>query len=181
MVVNVQRFATTGLITILSGAGQTIGFDKNPLSWLFGRSVKHSIKDHKHEIDRNQILIRELCRLPENQAALRPRLYPSATDFEIVPEGKKYICVAPSSVWFTKTWPAENWQIFISKIPASYVVYIIGGPADVALCEEIKARSNHENIEIRAGKLNFLQSAALISKAVMTYTNDSALCTLPRL
>ena len=34
-VINLQRFFTTGLITVLSGAKQTIGFDKNPLSFLF--------------------------------------------------------------------------------------------------------------------------------------------------
>jgi len=31
-VINLQRFAATGLITSLSGAVQTIGFDKNPFS-----------------------------------------------------------------------------------------------------------------------------------------------------
>src|SRR5215467_2179438 len=31
-VINVQRFATTGFLTALSGAAQTIGFDKNPFS-----------------------------------------------------------------------------------------------------------------------------------------------------
>ena len=30
VVINVQRFASTGFITVLSGARNTIGFDKNP-------------------------------------------------------------------------------------------------------------------------------------------------------
>src|SRR5215467_2333249 len=34
-VINVQRFASTGLLTVFSGARETIGFDKNPLSFLF--------------------------------------------------------------------------------------------------------------------------------------------------
>ena len=40
-VINVQRFAATGLLTVLSGAGETIGYDKNPLSRFFTRRVPH--------------------------------------------------------------------------------------------------------------------------------------------
>src|ERR1700739_636507 len=42
-VINVQRFFTTGLLTALSNAKQTIGFDKNPLSFLFNKKVKHIV------------------------------------------------------------------------------------------------------------------------------------------
>ena len=60
-VVNAQRFFTTGLITALSGAKCTVGYDKNPLSFLFNTTVKHKIggdaSDFKHEIERNHQLI----------------------------------------------------------------------------------------------------------------------------
>ena len=174
VVINVQRFATTGIITALSRAKQTIGFNKNPFSFLFTKAVKHSITEGRHEIDRNRILVEDLCKLAKGAPTLKPKLYPSETDFDVVPKDRKYVCVAPSSVWFTKTWPAENWQQLISKIPESYTVYLIGGPADVALCENIKANSLHPDTQVWAGKIHFLQSAALISKARMTYTNDSA-------
>src|ERR1700712_976996 len=42
-VINVQRFLATGLLTALSGAVETIGFDKNPLSFLFSKKIKHQI------------------------------------------------------------------------------------------------------------------------------------------
>src|SRR5450755_3003971 len=42
-VVNVQRFLATGLITAFSGGRETIGFDKNPLSFLFSKKVKHRL------------------------------------------------------------------------------------------------------------------------------------------
>ena len=41
VVINVQRYLATGIITVLSGAAKTIGFDKNPLSFLFSETVKH--------------------------------------------------------------------------------------------------------------------------------------------
>src|SRR5580692_8430186 len=42
-VINVQRFAATGVLTALSGAKETIGFDKNPLSRLFTYRMPHII------------------------------------------------------------------------------------------------------------------------------------------
>ncbi len=44
-VINVQRFAATGILTAFSGAKETIGFDKNPLSRLFDKKIKHVISD----------------------------------------------------------------------------------------------------------------------------------------
>src|SRR6185295_16515629 len=43
VVINVQRFAATGFITIKSGAPLTIGYDKNPLSFFFSRKIPHVI------------------------------------------------------------------------------------------------------------------------------------------
>ena len=40
VVINVQRYLATGIITVLSGATKTIGFDKNPLGFLFSETVK---------------------------------------------------------------------------------------------------------------------------------------------
>lgn len=42
-VINVQRFAATGLLTAFSGAVETIGFDKNPFSWLFSKEFRMSL------------------------------------------------------------------------------------------------------------------------------------------
>ncbi|MEO5907521.1 MAG: hypothetical protein ABIQ11_12395, partial [Saprospiraceae bacterium] len=57
-VINAQRFFTTGLITVLSGAKHTIGFDKNPLSFLFTTRLPHIIDDHgkleKAKVNRKQ-------------------------------------------------------------------------------------------------------------------------------
>jgi heptosyltransferase-2 len=53
LVVNLQRFASMGLLTALSAAEQTIGFNKNPFSTFFSKAVPHIIGDSKHEIERN--------------------------------------------------------------------------------------------------------------------------------
>ena len=80
VVVNLQRFSSTGILTAFSSAKETIGFNKNPLSFLFSKKIKHLVKDGLHEIDRNQLLINNYSDgIPE-----RPRLYPSSSDFMTV-------------------------------------------------------------------------------------------------
>ncbi len=39
VIINLQRFMSSGLFTVFSGAKQTIGFDKNPLSFRFTNNV----------------------------------------------------------------------------------------------------------------------------------------------
>ena len=168
-VINVQRFAATGLLTAFSGAGQTIGFDKNPLSFLFTKKIQHII-GNRHEIERNQSLI---AALTDNQPA-KPRLYPSKGDEEKVNpyKTKPYITISPASVWFTKQYPKEKWSAFLQQIPQEYTVYLLGAPSDKELCEAIKA--GHPKAINLSGSLTFLQSAALMKDATMSYVNNSA-------
>src|SRR6266498_4662092 len=58
-VINLQRFVSSGILTVLSGAKEKIGFDKNPLSFLFTSKVTHVIGNSKHEIERNNDLIKD--------------------------------------------------------------------------------------------------------------------------
>jgi lipopolysaccharide heptosyltransferase II len=169
IVINVQRFAATGLLTAFSGAAVTIGFDKNPLSFLFTKKIPH-IVGNRHEIERNQALI---AALTDDQPA-KPHLYPPTGDEEKVNpyKTKPYITVSPASVWFTKQYPKEKWSAFLKQIPQGYTVYLLGAPSDKQLCEQIRA--THEAAINLSGELSFLQSAALMKDAAMNYVNDSA-------
>jgi heptosyltransferase II len=53
-------------------------------------------------------------------------------------------------------------------------ILLLGGPADVAACTEIEKTIEHAQITNLAGKLSFLQTAALMKDARMNYVNDSA-------
>jgi heptosyltransferase-2 len=175
VVVNVQRFAATGFLTAFSAAKMKIGFDKNPLSFLFTKRIKHIISSGSqplHEIDRNQMLIEELTDAVPSQ----PRLYPSEKDFAKVSDLKKnaYIVIAPASVWFTKQYPPDKWAAFINHVPSSINVYLVGAPADKQLCEQIRSQSIHPAVYNLCGQFNFLESAALQKDALMNYVNDSA-------
>jgi heptosyltransferase-2 len=174
-VINVQRFAATGLITILSGAKETIGFDKNPFSIFFTKRIKHIFSEGDialHEVERNFQLLEN----GKGVKASNPKLYPSLIDRSAIADytNQPFICVAPASVWFTKQFPVIKWISFLQALPKKYTINLLGAPSDSILCNEIAIALTEHHCTILAGKLNFLESAALMEKAVMNYVNDSA-------
>jgi len=139
---------------------------------LFTKKITHLIADGQHEIDRNHELIRSFT----DDVPAKPKLYPTEADYTFTKDFKKksYICIAPASVWFTKQYPKEKWVSFINKLPAELQVYLIGAPSDQSMCAQIIGSTVHKQVISLAGKLSFLQSAALMKDALMNYVNDSA-------
>lgn len=179
VLINAQRFAATGLWTVLSSANTTIGFDKNPFSFLFTHKVKHDVSGNAlHEVNRNHALISSLGVFP----LAMPKLYPTKSDFEKVKlyQAEKYITIAPASVWFTKQFPLTAWVSFISELKFEGPIYILGGASDKALGDKIinEVVRLHSTASTKiinlSGELGFLASAALQQKAVLNYVNDSA-------
>ncbi len=157
-----------------SGAKEVIGFDKNPLSFLFTKKIRHQYGGDQpvHEITRNLELIKEFTDGNE----FKPKLYPSPDDFNYIDAllSSKFITVSPASVWFTKQFPASKWISFIKSIPEGIGIYLLGGPGDISLSEFISESCNRTELQVLTGSLTYLQSAALMSRAIMNYVNDSA-------
>jgi heptosyltransferase II len=189
VVINCQRFGATGLLTALSGAKTTIGFDKNPFSRWFTHRLPHQIAPGIHEVDRNAQLLEPLLSdsrkpSPGTLAAgrVRPQLYPQQADYEAVRPLQAvgtYVCIAPTSVWFTKQFPAQKWVELIGQLPPTHQTYLLGAPTDYATCEAIRASviaggRAADSVQNLAGTLSLLQSAALMQGAQMNYVNDSA-------
>ncbi len=175
LVINLQRFAATGLITALSKSPVRVGFSKNPFSLFFTHRVKHLIGSPDkavHETTRNQSLIAFFT----DDQPLRPVLYPTKSDYAKVSvyKTKAYICVAPASLWFTKQFPEEKWIAFLNQIDQELHVYLLGSKSDIGLCDRIAKASGHHNTINLSGKLNLLESAALMRDAQMNFVNDSA-------
>ena len=186
-VVTLQRFASTGFLTAFSGAPVRVGFAQNPFSRFFTRRVPHVIGDGTHEVERNLALLNEELRMkneelgtPDNSSlseASKPRLYPSAADdatAALYAAAGPYVCLAPTSVWFTKQYPEAKWLELLAALPAGLRVYLLGGPPDVAACARLAAASGRAGVVSLAGQLGLLASAALMRGARMNYVNDSA-------
>ena len=172
-VINLQRFASTGFLTINSGAEQKIGFNKNPFSLFFTKRVKHTIREgNRHEIDRNLDLVRSFT----DESPSPIKLYPTPANHAKMSQYKtvKYITLSPASLWFTKQYPKEKWIDFLTKLNDDIRVYFLGAANDTILCDEIIKGSAHGNSLNLSGKLSFLESAALMKDAIMNYMNDSA-------
>ena len=176
LVINLQRFASSGLLTAFSGAHSRIGFNKNPLSLLFTKRVKHKIgkgKNNPHETERNLKLIAHLT----DESYFPVKLYPSKSDFARVSQFKtrQFITVSPGSLWFTKQFPEEKWVAFLSVLDPDLAVYFLGSANEKELCSRIREESNITSRSLNlSGKLSFLKSAALMKDARMNYMNDSA-------
>ncbi len=175
VIIDLHRFFSSGIITALSRAGMKVCFNKNPISFLFTKSLPHTVGNKAnpvHEVDRNLSLIEFMTdNTPE-----KPKLYPSESDYAAVSKYKtqSYICIAPASVWFTKQLPDYKWTELISHLNSEIPIFLLGASQDINLCEAIKQNSKRTNIENLAGSLNLMQSAALIKDAKMNYVNDSA-------
>ena len=171
LVINLQRFGTTGLFTVLSGAKQTRGFSKNPFAFLFTEHRQHEIGNGTHEIERNRSLVNDICKGNPQM----PKLYPNDIDMSKVPMSGPFVCMAPNSVWFTKMLPQAKWVELINSIPASIEVALLGAPSEKTVCEDIIGKLNgRSGVYNLCGKLSLLESAALMKKAKMNYVNDSA-------
>lgn len=171
VVINLHRFASSGFLTAFSGAPYTSGYNKNPFSFLFNNKSLHKIGDGRHEVERYNDLIASIT----DKTVAKPKLYPSFKQFtKIEPYVQQpFVCMAPSSVWFTKQLPKEKWIELCDTIPSHKTVYLLGGPGDKGLCEEIKNKSKHASVQILAGELSLLESCELMKHASMNYVNDS--------
>lgn len=200
-VVTLQRFASTGFLTAFSGAPERVGFAENPFSRFFTRREPHVIGDGTHEVERNLSLIKNDKLKIKNESVddsnhsisvgrekeifnssflifnSKPRLYPTPTDeaaaapYAAVGE---YICLAPTSVWFTKQYPEEKWLELLAALPPRLPVYLLGGLPDIAACERLAQAAARPGLVNLSGKLSLPASAALMRGAVLNYVNDSA-------
>ena len=172
LVINLQRFASSGILTFLARGKESRGFEKNPLSFLFTKKFKHEIKPNWHEVDRNLSLISDLVPTPIR----RPQLFPSKEDLNSIQMYQEvpYYCLAPTSVWFTKQAPKEVWIALIEKLSApNTTIYLLGAPSDRAYLDEIVPNISSSQVLNLAGQLSLLQSAALMAGAEHNYVNDS--------
>ncbi|HAQ65278.1 MAG TPA: heptosyltransferase [Bacteroidales bacterium] len=170
LIINLQRFASSGFLTAFSRAVHTRGFSKNPFSVFFSKRFPHYL-DGRHEVDRNLSLLSGL--VPEGTTPMQ--LYPPADSFAKVSQYKthSYLTVAPASLWVTKQFPAVKWSGFLKQV-TDYQVLLLGSKDDVLLCDSIVTSVGGHHVLNLAGKLSLMDTAALMRDAVMNYVNDSA-------
>ncbi len=171
LLINLHRFGSSGILALLSGAKQKVGFDKNPFSFCYDIKVKHEIGNGTHEVERNLKCIAHLGA----RKLVQPKVYPTEQHREKVADlvTKPFVTLAPASVWFTKQLPEKKWVELANKLKTDFTVYLVGGPGDFDLCQRIRIEANLDETTNLAGKLSLLESCALFEKASRCYVNDS--------
>jgi len=193
LLVNLQRFFSTGFVSLLVRARDKLGFTQNPLSTFFTHKIPFQIQSLnedgtlKHEVQRNYELLRTFdTSLTYKQAnELRPKIYfgnalldSTRIDFE-----RQNIILAPASVWTTKEWPEAKWRDFILELRRDSrfshdLIYIVGAKEDIPKAKRIQESVEkvipQSGVQILAGKQSIVQTMMMMKKVKFVVANDSA-------
>jgi heptosyltransferase-2 len=164
-----HRSLRSAMLARLAGIPERIGFAGSPAAWSYTRRIARPVKGHEAErilaladpADGARALVQlgitEEDRREADDWLLRHR----------VPQG--FVAMAPGSIWGTKRWPGYAELARALDRP----VVIVGGADDRALGETI-ALAAPGRVHLAAGELPLRVSAALLERAAVLVTNDSA-------
>jgi len=162
-----HRSLRTAALALFARIPSRIGF---PGGWSFLYTEARPKPRTGHETDRL------LALADEPPGAYPPQLHPTAVDEQAaaaIIDGA-FVALAPGSIWGSKRWP--YYGELAAELAAHTTVVVVGGPDDVGLGEEIVGavgRSGGRAVNA-CGRLTLRQSAALLKRAVLLVTNDSA-------
>jgi heptosyltransferase-2 len=162
-----HRSLRTAVLAFLARIPARIGFSGG---WSFLYTEARPKPRTGHETDRL------LALADEAPAVYPPQLRPTPEDARAAAglvEGD-FVALAPGSIWGSKRWP--YYGELAARLAAQLPVVVVGGPDDVGLGEEIVGavgRAGGRAVNA-CGKLTLRQSAALIKRAALLVTNDSA-------
>jgi heptosyltransferase-2 len=171
-----HRSLRTAMLALLARIPVRVGFAGGP-SFLYTESRRKPALGH--EVDKL------LALADEPPAVYAPHLRTTAEDDRAAAdllaaagigaeEQDRFVALAPGSIWGSKRWP--YYGELAGQLARKTVVVAVGGPDDVQLGEEIvRAVGRTGGRAVNAcGKLTLRQSAALIGRATLLVTNDSA-------
>jgi len=168
----------SGLLAMLTGAEERIGFASSTGRVLYTRQMPY--RPERHHAERLWSLAMSDCADPPTRDQIRPRLYPSDEDRTTIDAllrrngvgDDPIVALAPGSAWGTKRWP--YYVELARRLADDFRIAIIGSNADVAVASEISEAVPAGCVIDGAGRLSLLASAELIGRAQAIVTNDSA-------
>jgi heptosyltransferase II len=162
-----HRSLRTAALAFLARIPSRIGFSG---VWSFLYTATRPKPRTGHETDRLLTLAKE------PPGAYPPQLRPTAADEQAAAAlvDGPFVALAPGSIWGSKRWP--YYADLARHLAERHAVVVVGGAEDAELGNEIvRAVAPTGRRAVNAcGKLTLRQSAALIGKAALLVTNDSA-------
>ena len=169
----------SALLVASTGVKKRIGFNTSEGRRLYTEQVEY--KADRHHAERLWWLSMSSCADQPSPDQITPRVYPSPDDdaaaesflVEHLPDRRRpIVALAPGSAWGTKMWP--YYPELSVKLAEQFNVVVVGGNADVENGNMIIAQLPEGCGANAAGRLGILASAALIARARLLVTNDSA-------
>lgn len=172
-----QGSPRSAALALLAGCRERVGFDTSRNARpLYTRVVR--FRRDRHHAERLWALAAPTPDAEPSGDALQPRLYPGAGDRAAVDAllgdfgAGGFVALAPGSVWATKRWP--YYPALAAALAADWPVVVVGGPDDGALAAAIVEACPPGRALDATGRLSLLASAALLARARLLVTNDSA-------
>ncbi|HEY1952068.1 MAG TPA: lipopolysaccharide heptosyltransferase II [Gemmatimonadaceae bacterium] len=168
----------SGLLAMLTGAKERIGFASSTGRVLYTRQLPY--RPERHHAERLWSLSMSECADPPTRDQIRPRLYPSDEDRAHVDSllrraglgSEPFVALAPGSAWGTKRWP--YYPELAARLAEEFRIAVVGSNADAALAQQIMGAVPAGAAIDATGSLGLLASAELIGRAQAIVTNDSA-------
>jgi heptosyltransferase-2 len=178
-IISPHRSLRSTLVSLLTGARYSVGFDKSSMAILYSRRVKY-IKTH-HEIDRNLDLLTAFSDYDDiikSGSSVEIEVHDGDKSFveslliqNKITDNAKLVVMAPGSVWETKRWKEYHFANLAAMLKSEgFSVVSIGSEDDKDLCKRITGENGYNF----AGKLTIPQTLHLLSLASVLVTNDSA-------
>jgi len=158
-------------LALAAGIRQRTGFARSPAAITYTARIPRARTGH--EVERLLALAGDRAGTvpsPPVHLGLTPDDYATADQWlrqGAVSSG--FVALAPGSIWGTKRWP---WYADLAAALDGPIV-VVGSAEDVALAEAVRLVAPGR-IHSAAGALSLRSSAALIQRAAVLVTNDSA-------
>lgn len=187
LVIDVQGLLRSGMITLLTGAPERVGFaNAREFGWL-GYNRKHHVDASLHHVDRLLGLIEAAGIAPSHDM----RLYTGEADQKWLTNEsdeagwgfEPFACLAPTSQWLCKCWPIDRFIELGHRLIDSgaaggrFAVLYAPDQADYVrpLLEAFEnERDEHGAPRLIAPKTTVGQLMALIERSALVVCNDSA-------
>ncbi|MCX7908043.1 MAG: glycosyltransferase family 9 protein [Ignavibacteria bacterium] len=176
LILSPHRSLRTSLITFLSRPKVSVSYTTSSLNFLYTNKVEYLFG--YHEVERNLNLLSIFDEFYPNFDLPKVDIFYPKELFEKVEKilssikNKRFIVIAPGSIWKTKRWTEEGFiEVSMYFKNNGFKVVLIGSLDDYKICKKIEDRTNALNL---AGKVNLAEALLIIKSSELLITNDSS-------
>lgn len=173
-----QRSFRSGVLALLSGSDERVGFSSGAASFLYTQPVRRDWNSGVSEVEKNLDLLRANEALSPVQAApWDPQTAPSLLAKPPTPKTppREHVVLSLGSPWATKRWPIENAAEYVRRLNDEGLGIVLTGDASAKpLAAELLRLAPSPLVRDLTGQTSIPELVDLISQARLVVSGDSA-------